>query len=593
MKKEAIPSWNLSDLYKNNTDPRITTTLQTQLQRAEIFAKNYRNKIITATSQELLKIIKEYESILQEESKPVLYASLVFAADSKNQKNGAFFQKMQAETLKISQKLVFLELEIAHAKEEQINQWINDSQLKNYKHYLEKQKELRKHRLSEAEEKLLNEKTLTGCGAWQRLFNEVLSSKQFPYQEGKTKEMLSETAALNLLYNHDRKKRKAAADAFTEGLRQEAKILTLMANTLVQDKAIDDKYRNFSTPESYRHVNNEMTQEIVDLMSEVIIKNYTVVQEFYKFKKKVLKLEKLYDYDRYAPVVESKKHIPFEEAQTIVLNAYDQFSPIFAKTAEEFFKKGWIDADLRDGKKGGAFCTYVTPDLHPYVLVNYTGNIKEVLTIAHELGHGVNACLMRKQSYINFDHPLTMAETASIFGEMMVFDAVKETLPPKEKFALYMQKIEEIFASVFRQTAMYKFEQDFHAKQKEHGEQTTEEINKLWRNRQVQMFGKAVELSPGYDYWWMYISHFWEAPFYVYAYACAELLVLSLYAQYKKEGKPFVPKYIKLLETGGSASPQDALKPLSIDLTKREFWEGGINLIKEMIKEAERLYKKI
>jgi oligoendopeptidase F len=282
------------------------------------------------------------------------------------------------------------------------------------------------------------------------------------------------------------------------------------------------------------------------------------------------------------------------QAKTIILDAFTRFSPRFAKLAQAFFDNGWIDAPQTPGKRGGAFCMFVTPDLHPYVFVNYSGNVKQVLTLAHELGHGVHASLARKQNLLHFDMPLTLAETASVFAEMITFDAMKATLTdPQERLTLLMQKIEEVFATVFRQTTMYRFEQDLHATSRTQGELTSEQISSLWRKHQTNMFGTSVTLTKDYDVWWSYISHFIHTPFYVYAYAFGELLTLSLFAEYKKRGATMVEDYLTFLEAGGSKGPDELLKPFGINLRDKAFWQGGIKLIEELVKEAKDLQKQI
>ncbi len=300
----------------------------------------------------------------------------------------------------------------------------------------------------------------------------------------------------------------------------------------------------------------------------------------------------MYVYDRYAPISESHKKISFAEAKKIVLDAYSRFSKEFGATARLFFDKNWIHAKPQPGKRGGAYCEYNTPDTHPVVFVNYQETLNDVGTLAHELGHGVNGYMMRGQTVLNFDTPLTLAETASVFGEMLVFDSLKEQIrDPQEKFALYIDKIQETFATVFRQTSMYLFELDLHGTQKRKGELTTEEINQFWVNRQKEMYGNSIDVS-GSDQWWSYIPHFLHTPFYVYAYSFGELLVLSLYAQYKKDPVSFVPKYLEMMQTGISKSPQEILKPFGINLSDPKFWQGGINIIKDLVTEAKQIYSK-
>lgn len=592
--KTTLPSWDLSDLFSHINDPKIEQNLKRSLKRAEAFAKANKGKIKASIKPEaLLKMIREYESIVEESGKPEIYAMLVFSADSQNPKHGAFYQKTKQEGLKIYQAMLFFELELSQLPEASLNRLTHHKTLLPYRHYLKRIADYRPHRLDEAREQLMNDLELTGGSAFARMFDEELSNKKFKIQRGKQVVEVSEEEALHGLHQPDRAERIRCAESVTNGLQEESRRLTYITNILLQRKATVDRYVKFSTPEASRHLSNETTQKIVDAMTQTITERYDLVKSYYQFKKKLLKLDKLYDYDRYAPLAESKSFISWNEAQGIVLSAYRQFSPEFADIAQKFFDNNWIDAAIRPGKRGGAFCMFVTTDLHPYVFVNYKGGVKDVLTLAHELGHAVHAYLAREQSYLNFDMPLTFAETASVFAEMVVFDYLRERMKdPKEKLALYLQKIEEVFATIFRQTAMYRFEQTLHAASRAKGELSTEEINALWLKSQQEMFGNSVTLTKNYGIWWSYISHFIHTPFYVYAYAFGEILTLSLFAQYKKDGETLVKKYFDLLRAGGSKTPEEFLRPFGLRLDDANFWKGGIKLIEQLVNEAQQLNKK-
>lgn len=535
-------------------------------------------------------MLRSYEAILQEAWKPEVYAALVHAADSKNPKHGALLQKTEKGGMEIGKELLFMELELAKVDEKTLQSWIKHPKLAPYQHYLEKELMWKAHRLSEAEEKIMKDLSLSGRSAFTRLYDEELA--HHTYRLSGDKKEHTQEHLLDLLHHPKQATRKQAAAGITKGLQEQLRRLTFMSNTLLQEKIVTDRYRRFESPEASRHLSNEIDQATVDAMVGAVTERFDIVKDFYTFKRKLLGLPVLYDYDRYAPVSSKESPVSFAEAKTIILDAFTRFSPRFAKLAQAFFDNGWIDAPQMPGKRGGAFCMFSTPDLHPYVFVNYSGNVKQVLTLAHELGHGVHASLARKQNLLHFDMPLTLAETASVFAEMVTFDAMKAKLKdPKERLTLVMQKIEEIFATVFRQTSMYRFEQEVHATARSKGGLTSEEISAIWRKHQTNMFGTSVKITKDYDIWWSYITHFVHTPFYVYAYAFGELLTLSLFAAYKQRGAGMVEDYLNFLEAGGSKSPDELLKPFGVDLHDKNFWMGGIKLIEELVKEAKELAK--
>ncbi|TSC78636.1 MAG: oligoendopeptidase F [Parcubacteria group bacterium Gr01-1014_29] len=587
-----LPSWDLSALFCGADDPRIAETLRDAHQRADEFQQAWRGKITDASlPEDILRALQEYEAILQEAVKPYLYADLLHATDVENPNHGALAQKTQVALTDIGNKLLFLGLELIGLSDETLRRLVDGDALKNYAHYLEKLLRTKPHRLIEREEQMMNDFSLTGASAFTRLFDEELSRKKFRVVIDSETHEWPEEKVLNLLHDADREKRKAGADAITRELEKDLWRLTYIFNTLAQDKHISDRYQKYATPEASRHLANETTQEMVDTMSAAVSEGIGVVADYYSLKREVLGLSELYDYDRYAPVLASEKIYSFDEAREIVLSAYGKFSPVMREKGSEFFEKRWIDAEARHGKRGGAFCSYMTPDTHPVVFLNYLGATKHVLTLAHELGHGVHASLMRKHTLLNFDTPLTIAETASVFGEMLVFDSLRKTLEGKERVALYMGKIEEIFATVFRQHAMYKFEQDFHTARRSEDELKSERIGELWMSHQKAMFGDSVTMRDDYSLWWSYIPHFLHTPFYVYAYTFGELLTLSLYDTYLKtdDKAAFADTYIAMLETGGTKSPQELVDPFGVDLSSKEFWQGGIRVVREMVEEARKL----
>ena len=589
-KATLLPSWDLSSLYKSITDPKIAKDLKLTLRKAKSFNKKYKGSLESITAKKLVGIISRYETILQEAVKPVTFATLVFAENSNNSKNSAFYQEMKAKHLEIYQQVLFFELELLQLPENKLVGLTKDEALQNYHHFLKLLLINKSHRLSEQEEKIFNDKSLTGSGAFVRLFDEELARKKFEFTLRGKKKLLNESELLELFHSADREIRKTAALALSKGLQEELKRLTFITNILVEDKAVNDRYFKYQYPEESRHLANEIDREIVETLTRVVTKNYKIVQEYYTFKKSVLGYKTLEVYDVYAPSGKTTKKISYQEAKNITLSSFTKFTPDYSRAAKLFFDKNWIDAGIKEGKRGGAFCEYVTPDTHPYVLLNYFGNIRDVLTLAHELGHGVNAYYSRKQTYLNFDWPLILAETASVFAEMLVFDHLKEELSPREKFSLYMSKVEDIFPTIFRQISMYQFEQDLHYTRRDKGELTAEEIGKLWNKRRREMFGKSVEVSTDYNSWWSYIPHFKHTPFYVYAYAFGELLTLSLYNQYKQDKQKFVPKYLELLSAGGTKTPEELLKPLGVNLKDEKFWQGGVDLINNLVRETRKMY---
>lgn len=588
--KGKVPAWDLSDLYRDLADPAIEREMRRGEKAAQSFQSRYRGKLAKRVSSgaALAEILNEYEAIQEGLAVPGAYAYLRYAEAPADAARGAFLQKVSARLVAISQELLFFELELAALPEGRLRRFVRAPEMKRLRHYVEKVLTYKPHRLSEAEERLIEERNLTGRAAFNRLFDQEHAELRYPVKiQGKTAS-LTGTETLELLQNSDRKVRRAAAEGLTAGLRTRAKLNTFVFNTLYEDKRIEDKYRRFVEPESARHLSNEMSAPMVDTMADVVRSSYALVHRYYRLKSKVLGIKALLDYDRYAPMSKGEGRIfSYAEAREIVLIAFERFAPGYRRLAEQFFERNWIDAAARPGKRGGAFCHPVTPSKHPYVLTNFSGSLRDVLTLAHELGHAIHFVLMAPQGYLNSDVPLTVAETASVFSEMLVFDYLKRELNEREIFPLVASKVESIFSTVHRQIAMFTFEQALHRARREEGEVSTERINEIWRSTQSAMFGTTVGLTRDYDLWWSYIPHFIHSPFYVYAYAFGELLTLSLYEQYVQQRPGFVEHYLDILGAGASADPQTILKPLGVDLTRRAFWQGGIDVIARMVSELE------
>jgi oligoendopeptidase F len=396
------------------------------------------------------------------------------------------------------------------------------------------------------------------------------------------------------LYDADRSIRQAAAAGWTTGLKDSSRLLTFIFNNLVLDHHADCTLRKFDNPMAPRHLANEIDDAVVVALMTAAERHHAMVQRYYRLKGRLLGLEPLYDYDRYAPLFPDQPPCDWARARQIVEESYEAFSPRAGAIIREFFEKSWIDAELRDGKRGGAFSSSAVPSVHPYILMNFTDKLRDVMTLAHELGHGLHQFLSRGVGYLQCDTPLTTAETASVFGEMLTFQRLQQIYPdPRTRLAMLCSKIEDAFATVFRQVVLTRFEQLLHKARREEGEQTTERINELWLAANRPMHGDVVRLSEGYAWWWMYIGHFIHVPFYCYAYAFGELLVLALVQKHKQEGPGFVPRYLELLSAGGSEAPHVLLAKLGVDVTDPGFWELGLRLLGDMVTEAEALAAKL
>lgn len=576
--------WNLDDLHEDPAD--VKASLNTAASEAEAFAERYRGTVADASADALRAALDAYASISDRLGRAYAYAYLHWSTDTNDAKRGALLQDVRERYTRIKQRLIFFELEWANLDPDRAQTLMETDALAEYRHYLELEQERREHLLSEAEEKVLSEKAVTGRSAWNRFFDETLGAARFTL-DGET---LTQQQILTKLYEPDRDLRKRAAEAFTEGLLEHKHALTFVFNTILADKASDDRLRHYDHWLASRNEDNEVDDETVEALIEAVTSNYDLVARFYRLKQQLLGLDELYDYDRYAPIGEADTTYDWSQARAMVLDAYDEFHPQMGDTAAQFFDAEWIDAAMAPGKRSGAFSHGTVPSAHPYVLLNYSGKTRDVQTLAHELGHGVHQFLAREQGILQAGTPLTTAEMASVFGEMLVFQRLmRREDDPQNQLAMLMGKIDDTLATVFRQVAMNRFEARIHTARRTEGELSPDRFDALWMETQEAMFQGSVTLGDHYAHWWSYIPHFVHSPGYVYAYAFGELLVLALYARYQAEGAAFADDYIDLLRAGGSDWPHELVGELGIDLTDLSFWDQGLAEIERLIDRAEEL----
>jgi oligoendopeptidase F len=584
--------WDLSDLFAAHDDGKIEMTLNDCRARAEKFAARFRQALknpATLSASSLREALEELAKIYEALGRVGSYAGLLYAADTAKPEYQDLEQRVEQRSTEIRNLLLFFELAWLKVEDAIADKLIMDEELKAYQHFLTSLRRYRPHTLSELEEKLLNEKDNTGRNAFGRLFSEITSSLVFKLERDGKIEELNLSQILSLLHEPDRDLRQRAMETVYQELSQHGQVLTFIYDTLIQDNLTVDRLRSYRHPMEQRHLSNEIDAAAVKTMMEVTEANYHLAHDYFRLKAKLLELPQLALYDQYAPVGKEVRPFPYEKAQAVILNAFEAFDPKFRNLAGEFFANNWIDAEVRKGKRGGAFCASPSPLLHPYVLCNYDDNLRDVMTVAHELGHGLHGCLSRKQNYFNYDTPLTTAETASVFGEMLVFDHLLAQQSDREvQIALLAGKIEDIFATVFRQNVLTRFEElAFSARHEKR--LTPEAIGKLWLEANGNYYGDAVAMPDSYRWGWSYIPHFIHSRFYCYSYVFGQLLVLALYRMYKDEGKSFVPKYVALLEAGGSDTPDALLKPLGVDIHQKEFWQKGFDEISLLVKSLQSL----
>jgi oligoendopeptidase F len=519
------------------------------------------------------------------------YASLAFAVDTADATVGALMQRVQERSTAIATKLLFFDLEWAALDDEQVDTLLADPALDWCAHHLRSERRYRDHLLSEPEERILTEKAVTGRSAWSRLFSELTSAITVEVPDADHPDGVRTTkleGALSMLADPSREVRRTAAEAVTAALEPGLRTRAFVFNTLLNDKAIDDRLRSYPTWLTSRNLSNEASDESVQALVESVKSRYDIPQRWYRLKAQILGVERIADYDRMASVADSEARIGWTSARDLVLDSYASFSPQMAEVATRFFDEQWIDAPVRAAKRPGAFCAYTVPSHHPYLMLNWTGRRRDVLTLAHELGHGLHAYLAREQGVFHQGTPLTLAETASVFGETVTFGRLLDaTDDPGERLALLAESVEGAIATVFRQTAMNQFEAAVHSARRTDGELAVERFAELWLQTQAEMLGDSVELTDGYRSWWSYIPHFIGTPGYVYAYAYGQLLALSVYAQFEQQGGDFVPRYLHLLSAGGSMPPEELGRIVGCDLADPGFWSSGLDIVEQQLASAE------
>nr|WP_237181046.1 M3 family oligoendopeptidase [Roseomonas haemaphysalidis] len=583
-----MPVWDLSDLYAGPADPVLEADLQRSTAESAAFQAAHAGKLADLPGDALAAAIATYERIEEVLGRIMSYAQLVFAGDAQDAANGRFYQTMQERVTAISSNLLFFTLELNKLEEAPLEAKLAQSPaLARYRPFLRDLRVFRPHQLSDEAERLLHEKEVTGRSAWNRLFDETVAGMEVKVGE----ETLNVSAALNKLSDRDRGVREAAARGVSAAFGANARLFTLITNTLSKDKEIVDGWRNYPRPGSSRNRANMVEDEVVDALVGAVVASFPrLSHRYYAMKAKWLGLDKMQHWDRNAPLPdEDDSEIPWDAARDRVLAAYSGFDPQLGSIGKRFFDRPWIDAALRPGKASGAFAHPTVPAAHPYLLVNYHGKSRDVMTLAHELGHGVHQVLAADQGYLMSGTPLTLAETASVFGEMLTFRAVLDAeTDPRRRRALLAGKVEDMLNTVVRQIAFYRFETLLHDARR-NGELSREEIGALWMQVQVESLGPAFEFTPDYEIYWSYIPHFVHSPFYVYAYAFGDCLVNALYGVFQ-DGKvaDFPAKYLELLRAGGTLRHQELLAPFGLNAADPAFWQKGLDVISGFIDELER-----
>ena len=588
----ALPVWDLTDLYPGMDAPEVKRDLESAAEASRAFKERYKGKLKElaaggAGGAALAQAISEYEGIEEQLGRLASFAHLLYAGDTSDAARAKFFGDVQDRLTTISTDLLFFELELNRLEDATIEKALETPALAAYRPWMDDLRLERPYQLADDIERLFHEKSLTGRGAWNRLFDETLAGLRFEV-EG---EELTLEPTLNRLLDPDEARRKAAADALVRTFGKNLRLFTHVTNVLAKDKSISDEWRGFKDVAASRHLANRVEPEVVDALVAAVREAYPrLSHRYYALKARWLGKERLEFWDRNAPLPETiDRRIPWDEARETVLTAYGGFAPDMAKIAARFFERSWIDAPTRPGKAPGAFSHPTVPSVHPYVLLNYQGKHRDVMTLAHELGHGVHQTLAAEQGLLMSHTPLTLAETASVFGEMLTFRAlIGRASDRRERKIMLASKVEDMINTVVRQIAFYSFERRVHVERRE-GELTAEQLGEIWLEVQRESLGPAIHLGAGYETFWTYVPHFIHSPFYVYAYAFGDCLVNSLYAVYEKAASGFQEKYFAMLKAGGTKKHKELLAPFGLDASDPAFWQMGLSVIEGLIAELEGL----
>jgi oligoendopeptidase F len=579
-------AWDLSPLIDGDDESAVEPMFDEANARAGRFAGDYAGRVAELDAAGLAAAMEELAAISDLVGRAGSYAALRFSTDTADPARGALLQRMQERSTEIETKLLFFDLEWAELDDARANELLNAPELDFCRHHLRSLRRYRPHLLSESEEKLLAEKSISSQSAWGRLFSELCTAMRVSLDG----EEVPLDVALSRLQSPDREKRRAAAEAVSATLEPGLRTRSFIYNTLVYDKSVEDRLRSYPHWLATRNLANEASDESVMALIKAVRGRYDIPQRWYALKAKLLGIDRLADYDRSAPVLAEDLAFSYAQSRELVLDTYRAFSEEAGRVVARFFDEHWIDAPVRPHKRGGAFCSYTVPSVHPYVMLNFTARRRDVLTMAHELGHGLHAALAQRQGIFHQSTPLTLAETASVFGETLVFERLlDEAGDREERLGLLAERIDGEIATVFRQMAMNRFEHLVHTNRRSEGELSVDRMNEFWVEAQRELFGDSVEITEGYRMWWSYVPHFINTPGYVYAYAYGQLLALSAYSRYRSEGESFVPRYLELLSAGGSRSPEELGEIIGIDLADPDFWDAGLRLVDEQLSEAEEL----
>jgi len=582
-------TWDITPLFPSTTSPELVQAFEQGTAEVARFRERYREKVAGLCAADFLAALREYEALQELLIKPQLYAHLLFAADSENDDNKRLSQKSAEFGNLMGRELLFFDLEIIQLEDAKFGALLEDQGMAPYRHFLEALRKFKAHTLSEREESLLSQKGLTGVQAFCRLFDEVSASLRYRMElDGEERDFTGEEL-LSMLHHPEAAVRERAFSTFLNKHQEHEILFAAVFNNVALDHGQDLELRSYRHPMEPTNLGNEIPTDVVESLMQVSEANYPLAQEYFRLKAQLLGMDRLKNCDVYAPLSDSGRTYSFEEARSLVVKAYAGFSEEFAGLADAFFTERRVDVLPRPGKSGGAFCMGMTPTLPPYLLLNFTGNLRDVSTIAHEVGHGIHYHLAQVQTMLNYHPPLPLAETASVFGEMLLTRHLLENENDRElKKSLLCAKIEDIIATTFRQNVLTRFEERMHLERQE-GLLTANQLCDLWWQENHKLYGDAVEMIPPYRYGWSYISHFIHARFYCYSYTCAELLVLSLYQMYLKEREAFLPIYRGILADGGSKTPADTLAPAGIEMSDPAFWQNGYDLLKGLIEELKQL----